>query len=239
MRVSNDVTTILSASTFEGLLLFLPDGQLDRKMYMAVNKVLTDLGGKWNRSKKAHVFTIDPADIIDEICLTGEYTTRKKELQFFETPPQLAADLVEMAEIKDGERVLEPSAGHGRIAKLIQYPKCVEIDEHNCNALRGLGFDVIHSDFLRCGDEVKADVIIANPPFTRQQDIDHVTHMIKLAKRRVVSVMSASVMYRDNKKTNEFKELISQYKHEFIELEEGVFKASGTNVKTVILVLDK
>jgi len=239
MRVSNDVTAILSASRFEDLLLFLPDGQLDRKMYMAVNKVLTDLGGKWNRAKKAHVFTIDPVDIIDEICLTGEYTTRKKELQFFETPPKLAADLVAMAEIQDGERVLEPSAGHGRIAKLINFPMCVEIDEHNCNALRGLGFQVIHSDFLECGKEVQADVIIANPPFTRQQDIDHVTHMIALANRRVVSVMSASVMFRDNKKTQEFKELLDQYEHEFIELDEGVFKESGTNVKTVILVLDK
>tara|TARA_R110000772_G_C13310276_1_gene440162 strand:- start:15074 stop:15790 length:717 start_codon:yes stop_codon:yes gene_type:complete len=237
MRVNNDVTAILSASTFEGLLLFLPDGQLDRKMYMAVNKVLTDLGGKWNRAKKAHVFTIDPADIIDEICITGEYTTRKKELQFFETPDKLAAELVEMADIQDGETVLEPSAGHGRIARLIPNVRAVEIDSHNCHTLLNIGINPHHGDFLEYNE--KADVIVANPPFTKQQDVDHVTHMIELANRRVVAVMSASVMYRENKKTLEFKELVDQYEHEFIELDEGVFKESGTNVKTVILVLTK
>jgi len=216
MRVNNDVTAILSASTFEGLLLFLPNEQLDRKIYMAVNKVLTDLGGKWNRAKKAHIFTIDPADIIDEICITGEYTTRKKELQFFETPDSIASDIVDMADIQEGESVKEPSAGHGRIASKYPLALCIEIDSHNCDVLREKGFNVEQGDFMESTE--RADVFIANPPFTRQQDIDHVTHMIELANRRVVAIMSASVMYRENKKTLEFKELLDQYEHEFIEL---------------------
>lgn len=240
MRINNDVTAILSASTCDDLLLFLPQGQLERKMYMAVNKVLTDLGGKWNRAKKAHVFTISPADIIDEICITGEYTTRKKELQFFETPETIAADMVEMADIKEGELTLEPSAGHGRIASLLPNPVCIEIDQHNCEVLRSKGLDVIQADFLKYHFTNHGyDVIVANPPFTKQQDVDHVIRMIELANRRVVSVMSASVLYRENKKTLQFRELVDQYDHEFIELDEGVFKASGTNVKTVILVLNK
>lgn len=242
MIVNNDVTAILSASTCEGLLLSLPDGQLDRKMYMAVNKVLADLGGKWNRAKKAHVFSISPADIIDEICITGEYTTRKKELQFFETPKKLAAELVEMANIQEGESVLEPSAGHGRIAELLNDPWCIEIDRHNVEVLRSKGIGVFEFDFLNekaLQGNKSIDVIVANPPFTRQQDIDHVTKMINVAKRRVVSIMSASVMWRDNKKALEFRELVSQYDHEFIDLDSGVFAESGTNVKTVILVLDK
>lgn len=237
MKINNEVTAVLSASTCNDLMLFLPEGQLDRKLYMAVNKVLTDLGGKWNRAKKAHIFTISPADIIDEICITGEYTTRKKELQFFETPEKLAAELVEMADIQYGETVLEPSAGHGRIARLIPNVKAIEIDSDNCHTLLNIGINPHHGDFLDYVE--KADVIIANPPFTKQQDVDHVTHMIELANRRVVSIMSSSVLWRDNKKTLEFKELISQYDHEFIELDNGVFKESGTNVKTVILVLDK
>ncbi len=63
--------------------------------------------------------------------------------------------------------------------------------------------------------------------------------MIELADRRVVSVMSASLLYRENKKTLQFRELLTHYDHEIIELDEGVFKASGTNVKTIILVLNK
>lgn len=242
MRVNNDVTAILSASTCDDLLLFLPQGQLERKMYVAVNKVLADLGGKWNRTKKAHVFTINPADIIDEICITGEYTTRKKELQFFETPENIACQLVELADIQRGDMVLEPSAGHGRIAKLLSDPLCIEIDKHNCEVLREKGIGVLEADFM--GDKCLQgqpiiDIVVANPPFTKQQDIDHVTKMISVARLRVVSVMSSSVFWRDNKKAVEFRDLINQYDHEFIELDEGAFKESGTNIKTVILVLNK
>lgn len=237
MRINDEVTAVLSASTCDDLMLFLPDGQLDRKLYMAVNKVLTDLGGKWNRAKKAHIFSISPADIIDEICITGEYTTRKKELQFFETPDSVAADIVDLADIQHGETVKEPSAGHGRIASKYPLAECIEIDEHNCGVLRDKGFNVTQGDFLDSTE--RADVFIANPPFTKQQDVDHVTHMIELANRRVVAIMSSSVLWRDNKKTLEFKELINQYDHQFIELDEGAFKESGTNIKTVILVLTK
>ncbi len=241
MIIDQKVIAILEAGKCEDLLFFLPDTQLERKLYVSVNKVLVDLGGKWNRGKQAHVFTISPADIIDEICITGEYTSRKKELQFFETPEDIARDLVEYADIQPGEMVLEPSAGHGRIAKLLPYPLCIEIDKLNCEVLRGKGIPCLEFDFMddKClqGFEL-IDVVVANPPFTKQQDIDHVTKMISLAQRRVVAIMSASMLWRDNVKAVQFRQLIGQYDYDIIELSEGAFKESGTNIKTVILVLD-
>lgn len=55
MKINNDVANVLANSTIEDVNLFLPVGQLDRKLYMAVNKVLVAIKGKWNRSKK-HIF---------------------------------------------------------------------------------------------------------------------------------------------------------------------------------------
>ena len=41
-----------------------------------MNKVLEALGGKWNRKAGGHVFDHYPADEIDEVILTGEYTDK-------------------------------------------------------------------------------------------------------------------------------------------------------------------
>lgn len=236
MEISNEVANILANSRTEGNNLYLPEGQLDRKLYTAVNKVLVAIKGKWNRGAKAHIFTESPADIIEDILLTGEYTCHKKEYQFFETPISLAQSLVDMAEIREGETVLEPSAGHGRIATLIPSCDCIELSPDNRAHLKTEGFNLVGDDFLNFNGLY--DVIVANPPFSKQQDIDHVNHMIDLASRRVVSVMSASVTFRDNKKTVLFRERIADLGGTIELLLENTFAESGTNVHTCVVCVD-
>ena len=236
MKISNDVANILANSKVEGNKLFLPDSKLDRKLYVAVSKVLTAIKGKWNRYAKAHIFNESPADTIDTILLTGEYTDQKKEFQFFETPQSLAIKLVEMAEIRKGETVLEPSAGRAAIAELMGGCYCIELGPQNRTFLIENGFAVVGNDFMNHNKYY--DVIVANPPFTRQQDIDHVNKMIDLAKRRVVSVMSASVMFRDNKKTVDFRARINRLGGTIKILPEKTFAKSGTNVRTCVVCVD-
>lgn len=236
MKISDDVTNVLANSKIESNNLFLPEGQLDRKLYVAVNKVLEALKGKWNRKTKSHVFNVSPVDIIDEILLTGEYVDEKKEFQFFETPSDLAKQLVEMADIQPGESILEPSAGKGKIAELIKSCNCVELNQANREYLLKRGFKLVGEDFLKFDGSY--DVIIANPPFSKQQDIDHVNRMIDIAKRRVVSVMSSSVMFRDNKKTVLFRERIKSLGGSIELLPEKIFAESGTNVRACIIVVD-
>lgn len=233
MKIENDVANVLADSGVEGNKLFLPKTQLDRKLYVAVNKVLVAIDGKWNRKEKAHIFPASPEDIIEEILLTGEYTDKKKEYQFFETPTELARQMVDMANIKESETVLEPSAGKGRIASLIEGCHCIELNPDNAAYLEQQGLDVLCGDFLTFRGS--HDVIIANPPFTRQQDIDHVNHMLDLFKRCVISVMSASVQYRDNEKTVEFRERISSLHGTIEALPDKTFSKSGTNVKTCLV----
>ena len=237
MKISCDVANILGNSEISGNKLFLPPGQLERKLYLSTNKVLEAIGGKWSRKEKAHIFPDPPQEIIEEILLTGEYTDSKKEYQFFETPENIAKQLIRMAEIGDGDTVLEPSAGRGAIAKFIPSCDCIELNPGNRQHLKDAGFNVVGENFLEFDRQY--DIIIANPPFTKQQDIDHVNHMIDLAKKRVVSVMSASITFRTNRKTQEFLDRIEQLDGEIIGLPEKSFKESRTNVNTCIVRVNR
>jgi len=237
MKISNDVANVLADSRVEATELFLPGVQLERNLYLSVNKVLESIGGKWNRKTRSHIFATCPDDIVEMILQTGEYTDAKKEFQFFETPDTLAQELVAMANIKNGETILEPSAGKGQIAKYLPGCDCIELNVECRNHLTANGFNVVAEDFLNFISK-EYDVIVANPPFSRQQDIDHVTHMIELANRCIVSVMSASVLFRDNKKTNDFRNLVYECQGTIEPLPDKSFSNNGTNVRTCLVVVD-
>lgn len=236
MKIPDEILSILRRSQIEGCNLALPPA-LDRKTYQAVNKVIEALGGKWNRKAKAHVFPDDPLTIIQKTIEKGAYTDRQKEYGYFPTPIPLAQRMVELAGIQPGETVLEPSAGSGNIAGVIgrDCVHCVEIQPDLRNSLIEAGFLVVGSNFLEF--DFRYDVIIANPPFANQADIDHVTRMIALARRRVVAVMSAGVLFRENREAAMFREKVEAMGGEFQELPERAFAESGTLVRTCLLTL--
>lgn len=241
--ITPTVLNVLMASTIDGHSLKLPDIQLERPVYVAVDKVLKALGGKWNRAKKAHVFDSCPEEKLEQAVQTGTYTDNKKLFQFFETPANLAKVLVDLAGDLKGKTVCEPSAGRGGIINHIDFPAvgacltCIEIQEENVAHLESLGYaPVINLDFLE--HDQTYDVFIANPPFSKQQDIDHVNHMIDHANEKVISVMSKSVLWRDNAKAVDFRERVAALGGEFINVDSGTFKESGTMVETVIVVID-
>jgi len=62
--------------------------------------------------------------------------------------------------------------------------------------------------------------------------------MIDIANRRVVSVASSSVMFRDNKKTVAFRERIETLGGTITPLPDKTFSKSGTNVNTCIVCVD-
>jgi len=233
MKISDDVANVLGNSRIDNGKLYLPAGQLERSLYLAANKVLEAIGGKWNRKEKAHLFDQPVSDILEEILLTGEYANAKTEYQFFETPGELALYLVALADIRPGETCLEPSAGRGAIARYIPGVDCVEINPAFRECLTADDFNVVGTDFLQFNQPY--DVIVANPPFSKQQDISHVAHMIELARRRVVSVMSASIKFRTNRKTTEFCELLERQDGEIIDLPDNSFRESGTGVRTCVV----
>src|SRR5207249_3969609 len=172
--IPNEVLDALKQSRCEENRLYLPH-QLTRELYVETDKVIKLIGGKWNRSSGAHVFESDCAERVDEAVIAGEVTDFKKLYQFYETPPDLAHRMVAMAHVREGDRVLEPSAGRGAILKAIQgaHRTAVELNPAMVE-IKALADSIHYADFLQCNGELGTfDRVIANPPFRNGQDVEH------------------------------------------------------------------
>ncbi|MGI0509077.1 SAM-dependent methyltransferase [Burkholderia sp. ZZQ-2] len=242
MRITTDVLATLSAAETTGNQLKLV-GQLERSLYERTNKVLEAAGGKWNRKAKAHVFDGDAGDAIEQIILTGEITI-PQDFGYFPTPSSVVDRLIELADVRNGHRVLEPSAGRGNIACAFRDTAvdCYELLPVNVDALKALGYDhwsITLADFLAVEPSPVYDRVVMNPPFEKRADIHHVRHALRflVPDGRLVSVMSAGVLFRTDRLTSEFRALVDERGGSIEELPEGAFKASGTMVNTVIAVI--
>lgn len=244
MRIDHDVLAVLSRCETNGNALVIAE-QLDRSMYQRANKVLEAAGGKWNRKAKAHLFDDEAATRLDQILLSGEVAVPKDEFNYFPSPPAVVERLLELADVRCGMRVLEPSAGQGAIAYACAEAgglvDCCELMEANYDALSG---DVrlnavVLADFLTLVPEPRYDRVVMNPPFAKQADIKHVLHALQFLapEGMLASVMAASVLYRDNRLTRDFRDLVRDRGGDIEALPEGSFKSAGTMVGTVIVTV--
>lgn len=261
MKLTLDQIKILREGELDGNKFYL-QWQLDRKQYVSINEVLETIGLKRNRKEKAHIADCTSEELeeaIADIIETGEVETLKetiKKFQFYETPKEVAEYLVELADIWEFDNVLEPSAWHGAIIKEIRKKKyafmeAVEIDPVKYNHLyqelfmyptllaeksRFVDDRLTEWDFLHY-DRMTFDKIIANPPFSKSQDVKHILKMYEILSEwgRLVSVASASIKTRQGKLYDELRELNPEY----YDLPDWSFKESGTMVNTVIVVINK
>ena len=81
------------------------------------------------------------------------------------------------------------------------------------------------------------DVVMMNPPFDRERDIDHVMHALKFLKPDgcLIAVMSAGTEYRETNKATAFRELMATMKAKWRDLPPGSFASVGTYMNTLIL----
>lgn len=252
MQISTEVMNVLERLQLDGLRVRIAE-KLDRPLYEQVNKVLDSIGGKWTRSVKAHVFDGDAAELLEDILQTGEYHRVKQDLGQFDSPPAVVARVIELCHLRAGMRFLEPSAGIGNIALEAVMRGCtvftVELDPKRMDKMlsrsdqRLNGKEVYpgYGDFLQQRPDGwgPMDVVGMNPPFAKQVDIDHVYHASKFLKPggRLVSVMSASVTFRQNNKTALFREWVKARGGTIELLEPGAFAQSGTQVRACIVSL--
>jgi hypothetical protein len=140
-------------------------------------------------------FDYDAESVIESIIITGGIPD-KKCYQYYPTSSMLAERVVRLAEIKDSDICLEPSAGQGGIAEFMPKERtmCVEISELHCEILRKKGFDVFETDFLKHDPQFKYDVICMNPPFSEGRAKAHVEHAITMLKSggRLVAILPSS-----------------------------------------------
>jgi phospholipid N-methyltransferase len=162
--------------------------------------------------------------------------------QLFPTPPGLAVRMVELAGIEAGDRVLEPSAGTGNLARAIRnavpdaHLDLIEIDPRLCSILQASGFEVSCSDFLAasmpiCPDsEGGHDRVLMNPPFSKGQDVAHILHALKFLKPggRLVALCA-----NGPRQQAELRPLATTWE----ELPEGTFADQGTSVRAVLMMV--
>lgn len=244
MKVAENILIILANSTIVDNILYLPQEQLDRKTYEAVNKCLVNIGGKWNRKAKGHVFDYEPTEAFENLVLTGETEDMKKTFQFFPTPRPVAEIVCDMAELEPHHDVLEPSCGKGDLADVIYEHSaihliCNELNRDMEKYLKDKPYTCMYGDFLdmKPGEVREFDRIVMNPPFSKQQDIDHIYHAYDLLKPGgiLVSVMSPSPFFRTNRKSVDFVAWLNQLNAEIVDVDEGAFRGSGTMIRTKII----
>ena len=279
---------ILKDCTVEGNTVKLPNIQLDRKDYQEVAKALQLIGGKWKGGKvMGFVFNNDPTDLLKQLQ-NGEKRNIKKEFQFFATPKKIADLMCEKAfdpyENKK-LKILEPSAGQGSIIDSvldwfknksviteIKSLTAVEFMKENLQFItkKYSEIDFINiqeMDFLKYDEYINYfDVVIANPPFSKHQDINHFMKMYEVCAPggMIVSIMSNGFLYNTQKKASEFISFLglkndaqtrfaAKGGSNFVRTNEegtdeelyiqtfeaGEFKESGTNVHTVLLCMRK
>ena len=245
INISKEVLEVLNNASITDSQLVL-NGTLDRKLYEDVNQVLVCLGGKWNKSKKAHVFKSDVQPILQSALKTGHVTDKKKKYELFESTPEVVNRLILFADLWDDLKVLEPSAGSGRICKaILEENKTCKIDvceiQDDLREQLAKDYNVIGSDFLALEPQETYDRIIMNPPFSNKQDLDHIQHAFKFLKTggRMAALTAGGWRRNTDKKSKAFNELVNDYGMCTEDLPSGTFKESGTMVATTIVVLWK
>ncbi|WP_395008250.1 DUF3560 domain-containing protein [Undibacterium sp.] len=171
--------------------------------------------------------------------------------QLFPTPREIAERVAAEANVEEGMRVLEPSAGTGNLlgalgCKMFGHAPergevvAVEINQNLASRLKHEfpKTKVLCSDFLSLQtDEIgQFDRIIMNPPFTNGQDIKHIKHAYSLLKPngRLVAICMAG-----NRQKEALMPLVEQSGGIWEPLPANSFMQSGTGVNTVLLTLEK
>ncbi len=248
VHIADEALPIIAAMTWEekgnGTVVGkLTCGQLERNLYLAVNKGLEALGGKWNRKQEGHVFATDPRPQLQGLLDTGAVKVVKDG--YFPTPRAIGERMAILACLHPGMRVLEPSAGTGELAEAILTvePRAAlwvaEKDEQRQQVLRGRGFELlVHGEY----DFLTSDVgtwprIIQNPPFENGQDMEHIrrAHSCLSSAGILVSVISESPFFVDYTQHQAFRDWLRQLPHDVFDLPQDAFKESGSGAKSRIV----
>lgn len=167
---------------------------------------------------------------------------------YFPTPEPLGYKMVEWAGLGEGDSVLEPSAGHGAIARYV--PKTnemvsIEPSQNLFTKLQlkagGLGRKFLNNTFENYALNNKHDVIVMNPPFGKAgalaiQHVDKAFKHLDEGGRIVAIIPRGSTDKKFDKWYNEQKNIAMRAE---VNLPDILFQQAGTRVACRVVVLDK
>ena len=243
------VEEILKHCTLEDNVLRLPQVQFNKKSYAEAKKWIEEAGGSWQGGKvQGFIFPFNPERVFS-ILNEGKRCNLARDFQFFETPSNVADWLVMLAGgIHELDTVLEPSAGRGALVKAIHRScpdavvDCYEMMPENKGLLSRLGgINIIGDDFTKSTIGKKYTKIIANPPFSGNQDIRHVRMMYDMLEQggTLASITSAHWEFAEEKTCRDFRQWLEDVGGAKYEIESGAFKESGTGVRTLAIVIKR
>lgn len=175
--------------------------------------------------------------------------SRNREgVDYFPTPEPLGYKMMEWANMGEGDTVLEPSAGHGAIARYA--PKgnqmvAIEPSQSLFTKLQlkagGLGRKFQNTIFENYDISNKHDVVVMNPPFGTA-GATAIAHLGKAFKHleeggRVVALIPRGST--DKKFEKWIKGEKTAVMRAEVELPDIVFKQAGTNIVCRVVVVDK
>lgn len=171
---------------------------------------------------------------------------KRWEYQYFPTPEALARLMVVRAELGPGDMVLEPSAGQGRLLQEIErWPVAAvhacELMPENREVLEAKGYELVGRDFLEFRVYATYSKIVANPPFTRDQDIAHVRHMYEILQfgGKMVAVMSARCLESPLEEHRAFVRWLKERGGRVERLGNEAFSELGVSVETMLVEVEK
>ena len=233
---------ILQNCRWDGQLLTLPQVQLKQKAYLNAKKWIEEAGGSWNTSKQGFTWDFD-ANRVVQILLQGHRYNLQKEFQFFATPAKIADLAVsKFISIEPDMTILEPSAGRGALVEAVRrrcpsaVVDCYELMPENVSFLEKVeGAHIIGNDFTKA--EGKWQRIIANPPFSGNQDIDHVYMMYDHLNvdGELSCIVSQHWKFTNDQKCSNFRKWLEINEADVTDIEGGEFKESGTGVATSLI----
>ncbi len=239
---------VLKICTLKDNVIYLPNIQLSKATYAEVKKRIEEAGGKW-AGGKVQGFTLDiNAERVFKLLQEKGRCNLAKEFQFFETPNEVADWLVSLVgDISPKMKILEPSAGRGAIIKAIRrtHPDmivdCYELMPENREILAKLpNVRILGEDFTKA-EAGSFDKIIANPPFSGNQDIRHIGRMFDSLTHggTLAAITSKHWTFANEKECRNFRDWVKNMNGRVFEIEEGAFKGSGTGIGTMALVITK
>ncbi len=161
--------------------------------------------------------------------------------QLFQTPPAVAAQLAAMLDAAPGARILEPSAGLGRLLDALKpyTPAEVVAVEIAAGCAAELyrqeraGVTILQRDFLMCdtADLGLFDLVVMNPPFTMRSDVRHIQHALTFIKPG--GTLAAICMDTEHR-----RHAFEAHASEWINLPAEAFKSEGTSVPTCLFTIE-
>lgn len=149
--------------------------------------------------------------------------------------------------IHEDEKVLEPSAGTGAIIDAIHRSckdvvvDCFELMPENKELLsKKNNIKILGDDFTTYTLDLY-DKIIANPPFSNNQDVKHVKRMYEHLKEGgiVAAIMSCHWKIAREKECVDFRKWLEDVGGKIYDIEGGAFQTSGTGIETTAVIITK